>query len=104
MLLKQNQPEFTTTIKAAEYKLGTEFVCEVDGVSYSLRTIFIRTQNTHYQTGDMHGFTTVKVTMNMPDGSYARNFTWTNQQPVEHGRPVHEAPSWVHDFIIQHNS
>ena len=104
MLLKQTQPEFITNVKAAEYKPDTEFVCEVDGIIYSLRTIFIRTQTTHYQTGEVHDFTTVKTTMNTPEGSYTRCFVWTNQQPLEHGRSVDDAPNWVHDFVIQHNT
>lgn len=102
MTLRAHTPEFTTTVKTAEYKLDHEFKCHLYEEKYLLRTIFISTQSTTYATGSVHLYATVKVVLVSEDKESYKRVTWTNKQPLEHGIHYDEAPGWVHELVFEH--
>lgn len=104
MTLRAHNPEFTTIVKTAEYKLNHEFKCNLNETNYFLRSIFISTQSTSYATGSVHLFATVKAVLVTEDKESYKRITWTNKQPTEYGIHYDEAPEWVRQLVSEHIS
>lgn len=103
MTLHTQNPEFTTIVKTAEYKLDHEFECSLHEEKYTLRSIFISTQTTSYATGSSHVFATVKAVLVAESKEHFKHVTWTNKQPLEFGLHYDEAPTWVRQLVAEHS-